>query len=93
MIGEVLEVMADLAEGGMTVVVAAHETGFARRVADRVVFMGEGRIVEVEQPEHFFENSENEWIKRFLDRILHRVQPRAQECGILTRTRFECAFH
>ncbi|CAN5435006.1 amino acid ABC transporter ATP-binding protein [soil metagenome] len=70
MIGEVLDVMADLAKGGMTMVVVTHEMGFARRVADRVVFMDEGRIVEVGPPEHFFESPENERTKRFLDRIL-----------------------
>ncbi|HEX2729524.1 MAG TPA: amino acid ABC transporter ATP-binding protein [Rubrobacteraceae bacterium] len=71
MINEVLEVMADLAKGGMTMVVVTHEMGFARRVADRVVFMDEGRIVEVGPPEHFFQNPENERTKRFLAQILH----------------------
>ena len=71
MIKEVLEAMADLAQGGMTMVVVTHEMGFARRVADRVVFMDEGRIVEVGTPEHFFQNPENERTKRFLDQILH----------------------
>jgi ABC-type polar amino acid transport system ATPase subunit len=71
MIHEVLDAMADLAKGGMTMVVVTHEMGFARRVADRVVFMDEGRIVEVGPPEHFFQNPENERTKRFLDQILH----------------------
>jgi ABC-type polar amino acid transport system ATPase subunit len=71
MINEVLEAMADLAKGGMTMVVVTHEMGFARRVADRVVFMDEGRIVEVGTPEHFFQNPENERTKRFLNQILH----------------------
>ena len=71
MINEVLEAMAGLASGGMTMVVVTHEMGFARRVADRVVFMDEGRIVEVGTPEHFFENPQNGRTKRFLDRILH----------------------
>ncbi len=71
MINEVLETMADLAQGGMTMVVVTHEMGFARRVADRVVFMDEGRIVEVGPPEHFFQNPQNERTKRFLDQILH----------------------
>ncbi|HET7480137.1 MAG TPA: amino acid ABC transporter ATP-binding protein [Rubrobacteraceae bacterium] len=71
MINEVLEAMADLAKGGMTMVVVTHEMGFARRVADRVVFMDEGRIVEVGPPEHFFQNPENERTKRFLAQILH----------------------
>ena len=69
-VGEVLDTMADLADGGMTMVVATHEMGFARRVADRVIFMDEGRIVEVGTPEHFFENPENERTQRFLRRIL-----------------------
>jgi ABC-type polar amino acid transport system ATPase subunit len=71
MINEVLEAMADLARGGMTMVVVTHEMGFARRVADRVVFMDEGRIVEAGPPEHFFENPEHERTKRFLNQILH----------------------
>jgi putative glutamine transport system ATP-binding protein len=71
MINEVLETMADLAEGGMTMVVVTHEMGFARRVADRAVFMDEGRIVEVGTPEHFFQNPQNERTKRFLAQILH----------------------
>jgi ABC-type polar amino acid transport system ATPase subunit len=71
MIKEVLEAMADLARGGMTMVVVTHEMGFARRVADRVVFMDGGRIVEVGPPEHFFENPEHERTKRFLNQILH----------------------
>jgi aspartate/glutamate/glutamine transport system ATP-binding protein len=71
MINEVLEAMADLARGGMTMIVVTHEMGFARRVADRVVFMDERRIVEVGPPEHFFQNPENERTRRFLGRILH----------------------
>ncbi len=71
MISEVLEAMAGLAEGGMTMVVVTHEMGFARRVADRVIFMDEGRIVEVGPPEHFFQNPKHERTKRFLSQILH----------------------
>ena len=71
MINEVLEAMADLARGGMTMVIVTHEMGFARRVADRVVFMDGGRIVEVGPPEHFFENPDHERTKRFLNQILH----------------------
>jgi putative glutamine transport system ATP-binding protein len=71
MINEVLEAMADLAKGGMTMVVVTHEMGFARRVADRVVIMDEGRIIEVGTPEHFFQNPQNERTKRFLNQILH----------------------
>ncbi|CAN5904079.1 amino acid ABC transporter ATP-binding protein [soil metagenome] len=71
MINEVLETMAGLADGGMTMVVVSHEMGFARRVADRVVFMDEGRIVEVGTPEHFFQNPQHERTKKFLAQILH----------------------
>ena len=71
MINEVLEAMADLARGGMTMVIVTHEMGFARRVADRMVFMDGGRIVEVGPPEHFFENPDHERTKRFLNQILH----------------------
>ena len=71
MINEVLEAMADLAKGGMTMVIVTHEMGFARSVADQVVFMDEGRIVEIGTPEHFFQNPQNERTKRFLNQILH----------------------
>jgi polar amino acid transport system ATP-binding protein len=70
MIGEVLEVMKTLAREGMTMVVVTHEMGFAREVADRVVFMDEGRIVEVGTPEHFFVNPEHPRTKKFLEQIL-----------------------
>lgn len=70
MVGEVLDVMKDLARGGMTMVVVTHEMGFAREVADRVVFMDQGRIMEVGTPEHFFTNPENERTKLFLSQIL-----------------------
>jgi glutamate transport system ATP-binding protein len=71
MISEVLDAMADLARGGMTMVVVTHEMGFARRVADRVVFMDEGRIVEAGTPDDFFDNPQNERTKRFLNQIVH----------------------
>ena len=71
MISEVLDAMADLARGGMTMVVVTHEMGFARRVADRVVFMDEGRIVEEGTPDDFFDNPQNERTKRFLNQIVH----------------------
>ena len=70
MIGEVLDVMRTLAGEGMTMVCVTHEMGFAREVADRVVFMDEGRIVEVGTPQHFFENPEHPRTKRFLEQIL-----------------------
>lgn len=70
MIKEVLEVMIELAEGGMTMVVVSHEMAFARRVADRIIFMDEGEIVETAPPEEFFENPQNERTKLFLSQIL-----------------------
>ena len=70
MIGEVLDVMKTLAKEGMTMVVVTHEMGFAREVADRVIFMDEGTIVEVGTPEHFFTNPTHERTKLFLSQIL-----------------------
>ena len=70
MIGEVLDVMKTLAREGMTMVVVTHEMGFAREVADRVIFMDEGAIVEVGTPEHFFKNPTHDRTKLFLSQIL-----------------------
>ena len=70
MIGEVLDVMKALAREGMTMVVVTHEMGFAREVADRVIFMDQGRIVEEGTPEHFFTNPINDRTKLFLSQIL-----------------------
>ena len=70
MINEVLEVMVDLASEGMTMIVVSHEMGFARQVADRVIFMDEGQIVEQNEPEEFFDNPKNERTKLFLSQIL-----------------------
>lgn len=70
MIGEVLEVMKDLAREGMTMIVVTHEMGFAREVADRVVFMAAGEIVEVGSPEHFFTNPQEPRTREFLSQIL-----------------------
>ena len=70
MIGEVLDVMKTLAKEGMTMVVVTHEMGFAREVADRVIFMDAGAIVEVGTPEHFFTNPTHERTKLFLSQIL-----------------------
>ena len=70
MVGEVLDVMKTLAKEGMTMVVVTHEMGFAREVADQVVFMDEGKIVEVGTPEHFFTNPVNDRTKLFLSQIL-----------------------
>ena len=70
MIGEVLDVMRDLARSGMTMIVVTHEMGFAREVADRVVFMADAEIVEVGTPEHFFTNPAEDRTKLFLSQIL-----------------------
>jgi len=70
MIGEVLDVMKTLAREGMTMVVVTHEMGFAREVADRVVFMDAGAVVETGPPEHFFSNPTHDRTKLFLSQIL-----------------------
>lgn len=70
MIQEVLDVMASLANEGITMVVVTHEMGFARQVADRVIFMDQGEIIEEGSPEHFFVNPIHERTKLFLSRIL-----------------------
>jgi ABC-type polar amino acid transport system ATPase subunit len=72
MIGEVLDTMADLARDGMTMIVVTHEMGFARRVASRVVFMDEGRIVEDAKPESFFAAPQSPRARQFLGKILTR---------------------
>ncbi len=71
MIKEVLEVMIDLAEEGMTMLVVTHEMGFARQVADRVIFMDQGQIVEMNSPKEFFANPKSARTKLFLQQILH----------------------
>jgi polar amino acid transport system ATP-binding protein len=70
MIKEVLDVMRDLAREGMTMIVVTHEMGFAKEVAHGIVFMDEGKIVEVASPEEFFANPKNERTKLFLSKIL-----------------------
>jgi polar amino acid transport system ATP-binding protein len=73
MIQEVLDVMKGLArEAGMTMIVVTHEMGFAREVADRILFMDEGTIVEEGAPEHFFTNPTHPRTKLFLSKILHQ---------------------
>jgi len=71
MIKEVLDVMVDLAEEGMTMIVVTHEMGFAKTVANRVIFMDEGQIVEQNEPEEFFNNPQSDRTKLFLSQILH----------------------
>jgi general L-amino acid transport system ATP-binding protein len=70
MIKEVLDVMVDLAETGMTMIVVTHEMGFARTVAHRVIFMDDGQIVEQNEPEPFFNNPQSDRTKLFLSQIL-----------------------
>jgi len=71
MIKEVLEVMVSLAEDGMTMLCVTHEMGFARQVANRVIFMDQGQIIEENEPEQFFSNPRHERTKLFLSQILH----------------------
>lgn len=71
MIKEVLDVMRDLAQSGYTVLAVTHEMGFARTVADRIIFMDAGQIVEENTPQEFFSNPRNERTKLFLSQILN----------------------
>ena len=71
MIKEVLEVMVDLAESGMTMLVVTHEMGFASQVADQVIFMDAGQIVEQNTPDEFFGNPRSDRTRLFLSQILH----------------------
>ena len=70
LVGEVLQVMKDLAKEGMTMLVVTHEIGFAREMADRVVFMYGGTILEVNTPDKIFNNPDNERTKQFLNSVL-----------------------
>ncbi|MBC8494124.1 MAG: amino acid ABC transporter ATP-binding protein [Candidatus Thioglobus sp.] len=70
MISEVLDVMVELAKEGITMVCVTHEMGFAKKVADRIIFMDEGQIIEENTPDKFFESPESERLKTFLDQIL-----------------------
>lgn len=69
-VGEVLSVMQDLAKDGMTMAVVTHEMGFAREVADRIVFMDEGKIIETGEPKIFFDQPKNPRTQEFLSKIL-----------------------
>ena len=71
MIKEVLDTMIELAESGMTMLVVTHEMGFAKKVADSIIFMDEGEIIEQNNPKTFFNNPENERTKLFLSQILN----------------------
>ena len=70
MIKEVLDVMVELADTGMTMLVVSHEMGFAKTVADRVIFMDEGEIIEQNDPHQFFDNPQHDRTKLFLSQIL-----------------------
>jgi len=70
MVSEVLETMIELAKSGMTMICVTHEMGFARKVANRIIFMDDGQIVEENDPEKFFNNAESERLQLFLDQIL-----------------------
>ncbi len=71
MVKEVLDVMMKLAKEGMTMICVTHEMGFAREVADRVIFMDSGKIIEENTPDEFFDNPQNERTKNFLSQIIH----------------------
>ncbi|ASP18364.1 polar amino acid ABC transporter ATP-binding protein [Neisseria sp. KEM232] len=71
MVGEVLKVMKDLAQSGMTMMCVTHEMGFAREVADRIIFVDHGVIVEDAPPEEFFQNPKSERAKQFLAQVMH----------------------
>jgi general L-amino acid transport system ATP-binding protein len=70
MIAEVLDVITELAEAGMTMICVTHEMGFARKVANRIIFMDDGQIVEENDPENFFNNAESDRLQLFLNQIL-----------------------
>ena len=70
MVKEVLDVIRDLAKSGITMVLVTHEMGFARQVADRIIFMEDGRIIDEGTPDHFFVNPTNERVKKFLSKII-----------------------
>ena len=70
MISEVLDVMVELAKEGITMICVTHEMGFARKVANRIIFMDDGQIVEENDPENFFTNAESERLQLFLNQIL-----------------------
>ncbi|KAA0442572.1 MAG: amino acid ABC transporter ATP-binding protein [Candidatus Thioglobus sp.] len=72
MIAEVLDVMVELAKGGMTMICVTHEMGFAKKVADRIIFMDEGQIIEESQPKNFFNKPESARLKMFLEQILSK---------------------
>ena len=70
MVGEVLDLMRELAKEGMTMVIVTHEMGFAREVANRIIFIDDGVIKEEASPKEFFENPKDERLKEFLSKVL-----------------------
>ncbi len=74
LVGEVLEVMQSLAREGMTMIVVTHEMGFARQVADRVIFMDEGRIIESGTPSEIFDSPKEDRTREFLNAVLEHKQ-------------------
>ena len=70
MVGEVLKVMKDLAQSGITMMCVTHEMGFAREVADRIIFLDHGQILEDRKPDEFFEHPQTERAKQFLSQIM-----------------------
>ena len=79
MVGEVLKVMKDLAESGLTMLIVTHEMGFAKAVADKIIFMDSGEIVEESNPEKFFINPETERAKKFLNIFNFENKPEKTE--------------
>ena len=79
LVGEVLAVMQELAKDGMTMIVVTHELGFARRVADRIVFMEAGRIVEAGPPRQILRDPHTERLRQFLSKLVHVNAPSAPE--------------
>src|SRR6202044_3359838 len=71
MVKEVLDTMVELASDGITMLVVSHEMGFARQVADRVILMDDGQIVEINAPKNFFDHPEHERTRAFLKKIIH----------------------
>ena len=71
MVGEVLSIMRNLANEGMTMIVVTHEMGFARKAADRIVFLADGEIIEEAHPDEFFTNPKSERAKDFLSKIIN----------------------
>ena len=73
MISEVLKVILNLARDGMTMLAVTHEMGFAKEVADKIIFMDHGKIIEHGSVDEFFTNSKSERTHKFLDKILHKI--------------------